>query len=175
MLLTRMLAAFVLALSALSAASAGPQSPHCHDDALIDRCDPEQQREMRELFGVMSIEEHQAAGDQVRRAFHVDGYASEVVAIAFIRARGKEPLVSVHFPRRGSRRPEPLVASVPEDMWNDVLERSQYFDRRLAPLPDADREAFICLHPWLSTVEATDPPGPGRGQEPARRHTVGTI
>ena len=134
-----------------------------------------QQRRVRELFNVQSIEAHREAGDQVRRAFYVDGFAQDVIAIAFVRARGKEPIVSVHFPRRNSQSPPPLVTSVPEDVWNDVLGRSRFFDRSLVPLPPT-KSGFetICLHPWVHTVESTDPAVPLQRPQSVRRQTDNT-
>ena len=168
-----------LLFSLLVAAPASPQGTperDCRDDRGVDRCDEAQQRRVRELFGVRSIEEHRAAGDQVRRAFYVDGYGRDVVAIAFIRSPGRDPEVWVHYPRRdGEPTPEPLRAPVPRPVWNDVIERGEHFDRdvlsrpapaaepRVArPAGDAaeDPETIpLCLHSWVFTIEAVDREG----------------
>jgi hypothetical protein len=150
------------------AAGADAQTPPCTEDRLFDRCDPEQHRRVLELFGMPPIETHHEAEDWVRRAFYVDGYGNDVVAISFIRTRGREPFVSVHVPRRdGGPAQSPLIASVPQDVWVDVLRRSTLFDRELVPpRPDNSGWETICLHPWVWTVEGTDPPpdvGPRTG------------
>lgn len=142
-----------------------PPPGDCNDDRMVDRCRPEQQRRVRELFGLQPIEAHRDAGDQVRRAFYVDGYGRDVVAIVFIRPKGGDPALSVHFPRDGSgRRSEPLRAAVPKAAWDSVIERSAHFARGLAPPPPAmpapngDQVINICIHSWVYTVEASDPP-----------------
>jgi hypothetical protein len=164
-----------LLLSLLVAAPASPQGradPNCQDDRGVDRCDPEQQRRVRQLFGVISIEEHRAAGDQVRRVFYVDGYGGDVVAIAFIRSPGRDPEVWVHYPRRqGEPTPEPLRAPVPRPVWNDVIERGEHFDRDVLSRPapagqghpakgtaaaPEGQEMVLCIHSWDFTIEAVD-------------------
>lgn len=140
-----------------------PPAADCHDDDLVDRCSPEQQRRVRELFGVKPIEAHRDAGDQVRRAFYVDGYGNDVVAIAFIRPKGGDPTLWVHFPSEpDGKRPEPLRAPVTQEVWDGVLDRSRNFDRPLAaPAPEPDAPGMqtisLCIHSWVYTVEATDP------------------
>lgn len=136
----------------------------CRDDDGVDRCDEARQRRVRDLFGVRSIEEHRDAGDQVRRVFYVDGYGRDLLAIAFVRAAGREPTLSVHFPRvEGEAGPEPLTAPLPEAVWSEVLARSTHFHRELIPEPlpqPADptlQTIEICGHSWLYTAEASDP------------------
>lgn len=151
------------------------QRSQCTDGVLEEFCGPERQRTLQELYGVVSIEVNRAAGDQVRRVFYVDGYGTDTLAVSFLRARGKEPTVSVYLPRKNGQSVEPLVATVPEDTWNDVLERSHYFDRRLVALPPADTGLdTICMHAWTYTVEATDPQIPGRAADGVRRMTDDT-
>jgi len=166
-----MLRTLLLTLSAwLILGSAPPAKPRqiypppgdCKDDRGVDRCQAEQQRRMRDLFGVKPIEAHRDAGDQVRRAFYVDGYGRDLVAIAYVRPKGSDPQLSVHFPSRDDgTRPEPLRAMVPYDLWESLIARSAHFDRRLAPLPPekptADGDMILCMHSWVYTVEATDP------------------
>jgi hypothetical protein len=142
-----------------------PPPGDCRDDRGVDRCKAEQQRRVRELFGVKPIEAHRDAGDQVRRAFYVDGYGRDVVAITFIRPKGGDPSLWVHFPREDDvKRSEPLRAAVPLEVWESVLRRSDLFDRPLASPPTArsggdskEKEILVCLHSWVYTVEATDP------------------
>ncbi len=157
------------------AADRFPPVGDCRDDHLVDRCNPEQQRRVRELFGVKPIEAHRDAGDQVRRAFYVNGYGTDVVAIAFVRPKGGDPSLWVHFPRGpDGSRVDPLQAPVPNDVWEDVIRRSSHFDEQLKRLPEkpsGSGEITLCLHSWVFTVEATDP-APGE-HEPAtlRRKT----
>ena len=169
-----------LSLSDATAVAQGRPDPNCTDDRGVDRCSPEQQSRVRELFGVRTIEEHAAAGDQVRRAFYVDGYGRDVVAIAFVRARGSEPMLWVHFPREEGRgRAEPLTAPVPQAVWQEVIEESAHFDRQLVPLPDEvpvaqeDGEEIMamCLHSSVFTIEATDPAEREGRQPTIRRRT----
>ena len=155
-----------------------PPRGDCRDDRLVDRCAPEQQGRVRELFGVKPIEEHRKAGDQVRRAFYVDGYGRDVVAIEFIRPKGADPLLRVHFPaREGQARTPPMSAAVDAERWSALLRRSEHFDREPQARPrkpgekDEDEEIVLCLHSWVYTVEATDP---ARGEDeapPVRRRT----
>ncbi len=162
--------AATLLILAWSGASAEAQP--CARNDVMDRCSPEQHARMLELYGMPPIDAHQEAGDRVRRAFYVDGYDNDVVAISFIRTRGREPIVSVHLPRREGQRFEPLVTSVPEDVWNDALRRSRLFERTLEPLSKVDPGTeLICLHAWIWTVEATDPPGPDGQPNGVRRRT----
>lgn len=177
----RLLIWFILALgSAQLAAAKERPDRNCTDDRGVDPCSAEQQRRVRDLFGVRSIEEHAQAGDQVRRAFYVDGYGRDVVAISFVRAPGRDPMLWVHFPNRDDEpRSEPLTAPVPDDVWRSVIERSAHFDRELVPLPgearpkrkDAYQDIVMCIHSWVFTVEATDPPK-GNGQQPTVRRRV---
>ena len=138
-----------------------PPQGDCRDDRGVDRCSAEQQRRVRDLFGVQPIEAHRDAGDQVRRAFYVDGYGTDVVAIAFVRPKGGEPSLWVHFPKGDEgKRHEPLSAPVPQDVWDGVIQRSSHFDRQLLPLRDEVAESgemTLCMHSWVFTVEATDP------------------
>jgi hypothetical protein len=163
MIATRFAAILLAALAAVPGAApafAAQQvaGPDCSDDRGVNRCAEEQQRLTRALFGVRSIEEHRAAGDEVRRVFYVDGYGRDVVAIAFVRAPGRDPAVSVHYPNReGETQVAPLEAPVSQDVWNDVAERSANFHRSFAddrPAPSQDGEITICLHSWVYTIEA---------------------
>jgi hypothetical protein len=156
----------------ICAAGVGAQTTPCTDDQLVDRCDPEQRRRVLGLFGMPPIETHHEAGDWVRRAFYVDGYGNDVLAISFIRTRGRDPFVSVHVPpRNGGPAQAVLVASVPQDVWVDVLRRSTLFDRELVPLPSDPGWESICIHPWVLTVEATEP-APAHGLRPGVRRRV---
>ncbi len=149
-------------LSAQPTASAPTPAPavdrDCRDDRMIDRCAEADQRRMGALYGLRPIEEHRDAGDRVRRVFYVDGYGRDVVAIAFVRAAGRDPAVFVHFPRRaGEAAPAPFEAPVTQAVWDDLIFRSALFDRALIPVPTPDNVIPICMHSWLYAVEASDP------------------
>jgi hypothetical protein len=152
---------------------AGAEDP-CVEDLEGDRCVARKAARLREIYGVQPIEVHQANADQMRRAYFVDGYGRDTVAITFVRTPGREPTAWVHFPReRGKAAAEPLQAAVSKAVWEHVLERSRLFDRKLVPLPDVleDGSVMLCLHPWNYMVEAVDPPEPNTSAKdrPARR------
>jgi hypothetical protein len=165
MRLATLLAAAITLLLVAPPAAAAPGAAKAADGCLDkrgrDRCAAEQQR-VRTLFGLRSIEEYLTAGDEVRRAYYIDGYGKDVVAIEFIRPSGEAPALRVHFPPRQGRVPtEPLVAAVDAETWSALLRRSELFDRRLAPLPEKplgkNDEIIVCAHGWVYTVEASEP------------------
>jgi hypothetical protein len=158
---------FLMAASGSAAARPGDRAdPGCRDGSPRDRCSPEERRRVRELFGMRSIEEHLTAGDQVRRVFYVDGNGRDLVAIAFVRSPGRDPLVSIHFPRiGGTPAREPFTAPVPRDVWENLLFRSQMFDRTVGPRPEPSdpsggRIITVCSHSWIYTAESSDPTDP---------------
>ena len=111
---------------------------------------------MRALYGVPSIEEHAAAGDELRRIFYVDGYGRDLILIAFVRAPGRDPELRVHYPRREREaRPDPLRAPVPQGAWNEVVARAAHFDRSFVAVPEAGPS--ICSHSWVYVMEAAEP------------------
>ena len=182
----RMLAMIALLLLGGGAGAAAqerekPRDHNCEDDRGVNRCDAEQQRKMRALYGLEPIETHLAGGDVVHRAMFVDGYGRDVVAISFVRPKGADPVLSVHAPADpDGTRPEALTAPVPKNVWDRLIERSQHFDRELAPpvveekpKPGKKREKpvtertggetiTICLHSWVYVVEATEAPSSDR-------------
>jgi hypothetical protein len=164
---------FAAGFAGPEAAGERPQARDCSDDRGVNRCAADQQRRVRALFGVRPIEEHRDAGDQVRRAFYVDGYGRDVVAIEFIRAKGADPMLRVHFPTwPGEARVAPLTAPVDEQNWTALLRRSEHFDRSLMPVEEASKPnrrkrkgkeevdeqevITLCLHSWVFTAEASD-------------------
>jgi hypothetical protein len=117
---------------------------------------------VRTLFGLRPIEEHLTAGDEVRRAYYIDGYGKDVVAIEFIRPSGEAPALRVHFPPvKGKAPAKPLAAAVDDATWRALLRRSALFDRALVPRAEKpfgpDDTITLCVHPWVYTVEASDP------------------
>ncbi|HEX8572945.1 MAG TPA: hypothetical protein VF759_09350 [Allosphingosinicella sp.] len=162
-----------IAILAFAPAPEGPRpAPDCRDDRGVDRCAAGQQRRVRELYRLKSIEEHQAAGDQVRRVFYVDGYGRDLIAIAFVRSPGQDPAAWVHFPAAPRPAPAPPMQSLaPKAVWEEMLDRSWLFDRRL--VAEKPEGPVICMHAWVYTIEATDPAGPAgyEKSEPPRRKT----
>jgi hypothetical protein len=163
------LAAIPLLMCGLSGAAAAPKqgrhppSEDCRDDDGVDRCDPEQHRRVLARYGLQPIETHLAAGDMVRRAFFVDGYGNDLVAISFVRAKGRDPVLWVHVPSGKEQGRPPMQASVPGPVWDDLVRRSAHFDRTLGPAPkpkpnpDSEwEEIVLCSHSWVYTVEATE-------------------
>lgn len=160
------------------AAGQTPHHPDCRDDHGVDRCAPDQQARVRALFGVQPVEAHRDAGDQVRRAFYVNGYGHDLVAIVFIRTPGHDPQVRVYFPRVPNETPlEPLTAPVPQPVWDDIIRRSAHFDRQLVALPEQPEPTgsgdaiTLCIHSWVYTVEASDPAGYDEPERRLRRRT----
>lgn len=155
------------ALAAAQPAPAPAPAGDCRDDRGTDRCAPEQQARMRALYGVLSIEAHRDAGDRVRRVFYVNGYGRDLVMIAFLRAPGRDPTLSVHFPQpEGAPRPEPLTVPVSQALWDEVDEAAANFEREIVPLdpppgPGEEEAIRLCLHAWVYTIEAVDRAGPG--------------
>jgi hypothetical protein len=156
------ISASLLAGLAAAAPAGGQARPdaNCRDDNGTDRCAEDQQRRMRELYGAMTIEQHQAAGDEVRRIFYVDGYGRDLVLVSFLRAPGRDPELLVQLPPRGEEaRPEPMRAAVPQSVWNEVIAGSRNFHRSFAPEPGSPPgEASICMHSWVYTIESAERP-----------------
>ena len=172
-------------LAALALAMSAAQSlpvDDCRDDRGTDRCAAEAQERVRTLFGVQPIEAHRDAGDQIYRAFYVDGYGRDVVAISFLRRPGHDPELLVHLPRwEGQARPEPLRAMVPQNVWDDVARRSAHFDRELvsrfpraeseSTLTEDDEVITLCLHSWVYTIESVEDSNAPSPQPVIRRRT----
>jgi hypothetical protein len=162
-----------------AAAAAAQPTPsqsdrNCRDDNLVDRCAPEKQRAVRESFDVPPVEAFEAAGTTVRRAFYVDGYGRDMPVVTFSRPPGHAPRVTVNARVQdgaGELRVVELTAPLSNAVWEEALQRSRHFDRRLeAETPSTPR---LCLHSWVVTVEAwgASPQGPRRAP---RRSTEDT-
>lgn len=131
------------------------QDRRCSDDAGNDRCEATAIATQNRLFGLPSVADLVADGTQVRRAIFVDGYGRDLLAISFIRPRGREPMVELRRPRQ----PE-LTSLAPLDprIWQRSIDAGTVFDRELVPLPaPADDSIAICLHAWSMRAEAGDP------------------
>ncbi|HKX90457.1 MAG TPA: hypothetical protein VJM13_14685 [Sphingopyxis sp.] len=168
-----MISGLLLAISTLTLAQPQPSAdPGCTDDRGVDRCAEAEQRRMRDLYGVRTIEEHRAAGDQVRRIFYVDGYGRDLVLISFVRAPGDDPTLWVHYPREEGQRPAPQQTVVSGEAFEEAIDRSRTFHRSFVPLDRSDPEfVVVCLHGWVYAIEANDPAIPGVGAGRLRRKT----
>jgi hypothetical protein len=122
---------------------------------------------MRALYGVQSIEAHQATGDQVRRIFYVDGYGRDLIAVTFLRPRRGAPLVSVHYPRqRSGEMPDALRIPVPRPVWAQILSAADTFERTV---PGRGDPQSVCFHSWVWTIEMADPVRTGSRPPGVRR------
>jgi hypothetical protein len=155
------LAILLLVLAGTSAEAAPPsrEGRDCRGKDGVDRCAEAELRRRLAVFGLDPIERHREAGDQVRRALYVDGYGRDMVAIAYVRPRGRDPVVRVHFRRReGEAQLPTLEAPVPQGVWDDLLRRSARFDRTLDSVREVDDGTMLlCIHGWDYTIEAYDP------------------
>lgn len=143
---------------------ADPLRDRCLDDDHNNRCSAAKQEEMRALYRVPSIEAY--AGATVRRIFYVDGYGNDTVAIEFIRAADKDPLVRVHFPKSKGEEPiAPIEQLLTLDQWQEIIDSSEHFDRQFAttaPLETKVRgkpegeDIVLCIHSWVYWAEAVD-------------------
>ena len=153
---------------------ADPIRDPCRDDDMNDRCSPAKQAEMRALYRVPPIESY--AGATVRRVFYVDGYGNDTVAIEFIRAPERDPVVRVHFPKgSGGDSTSPLERSLSATDWDKLINASEHFDRVFSSpaqerrkgksrkdQEEAEEDAIVmCLHSWVYWGEAID-----AGKEP---------
>ena len=163
------LAAGAALLPCGAAAQTGP-SPDCRDARGVDRCVAEERRRVLELFGAPPIEELQASGAQVRRAFFIDDYGRPVVAVTFVRAPGTDAKVAISTPTgptsgMGAR----VEATLALSDWEELVERSTYFHRALLPElrptePTDEDPIVVCSHGWGTYVEANDPASLDSGQ-----------
>ncbi|MCB1560940.1 MAG: hypothetical protein KDI75_07580 [Xanthomonadales bacterium] len=132
----------------------------CADDQGNNRCADEEQRKMRELYGIPDTEKLSEQGVALRRAMFVNGYGLDIVAITFSREPGRPPMVEVAAPRQeAGPTSQPLSAVVPLRTWNQILDASRDFDQQLARELPASGKGLenICLHSWFVVVEAVDP------------------
>lgn len=162
-------------IAALVAALLGadPQTPvdrDCMDDQLRDRCTAADRARVEAKLGLTSIEAEAAAGAEVYRARFVDGYGQDMLAVAFVRRPGQDPMVEIHG--HSGRR---MTAPIAPETWDAVVARSRFADRELAPVQaatDANAPPPICLHSWVAVVEMANSRRDGEAA-PVRRATQG--
>lgn len=135
-------------------------NPQCMDDNGIDRCAAETRERVLSQFGVAPVEQMQAEGAVVRRAFLVNGHGGEMPLVSFERHPGHGPTLNVFAmvpTGQAQHRVVLMSAAVPLDLWTEVLDSSRNFDRTLVPASDREpRDPAGCLHQWVATVEAAD-------------------
>lgn len=147
-------------IATLALAAANPMTDPCRDDDGRNRCAAAEQDRMRKLFGVEPIKAFESGTS--RRLFYVDGYGNDVVAIHFLRMPGRDPMLTVHFPKTpGEEAIAPLQTMLMAEQWQTLLDASENFDRSFAPRKltkagTSDDDAVICLHSWVYWAEATD-------------------
>jgi len=147
--------------AALALSAAKPTTDPCRDDAGNNRCLPAEQEKMRKLYRVEPINAFVAGTS--RRLFYVDGYGRDVIAIHFLQMPGRDPMLTVHFPKPpGEEAVAPLQTLLAAEQWQTVIDASEHFDRKFAstqPIKGSDEEdaISICLHSWAYWAEATDP------------------
>jgi len=133
----------------------------CGDDQGKDRCAPEVQADMRGYYGLESVEELAEAGSEVYRAMFVDGYGNEIVAVSFVRERGKAPYVDVRAPSRAPDEEQLLRTTVSPDRWWTVSGRSPSFDQKMAyEVAPEDGARTMCLHGSVVVVESAEANSP---------------
>lgn len=162
-----MLVAILLAMLALAPANV-LAADECKDDRGLDRCDPQEQAAMLARYGLDNGESLQQQGTQVRRAFFVDGYGRDILAVSFVYERGRDPRVDVRIPvRAGEPATPPATMVISAAQWDSALTKGSYFDRQLTPMEGEDRS--ICLHSWVIRIEAIDPVRLSQDSYPAGR------
>ena len=124
---------------------------------------------MRALYGWQSAESLVGQDVQFRRFMMVDGYGRDTIAITFERRPGHVPRLSIEVPRSERGEGEwagpadtPLMANLDNTEWQRVLRLTEQFDEKLASERGngeltEDGGIVICLHSWVTVLEAGDP------------------
>lgn len=146
----------ILSLTIAGTASAQDQS--CTDDNGQQRCDQNAIMHQNQLFDTVAIANMAAQEMYVRRAFFVDGYGQDVLAISFVRVPGREPMVELRLPNGWPTPLLALSATIPIRIWDEAVERGALFDRELVPPNATAVPSPPCLHSWVTRVESADPP-----------------
>lgn len=155
-LLVAVLMTIAVAAAFVGTARAGGRE--CSDDQGVDRCAPNVQAGVHDLYDVASVVDLVGAGTYARRVFFVDGYRNDVLLISVLRPPGREPYLEVRIPRYGDTGREPLVAPLSPRLWERILSQSEGVTRPLPAVASPDEGEFkVCLHAWVYTVEMVDP------------------
>ena len=171
---------YPLALAALlvvfaAAPSAGQDSidEQCILDPNIAPCAQSRARRLSREYDVPTIETHLERGDAVVRVFFIDGNGHNQVLISFVRARGHDPTVFVHFPSSGGRRTiPPLQAPLPQANWDEAVFRAIYAEREFASFEPDPSDQLICLHPWTYAFESSEPAREGSVESARTRRRI---
>ena len=145
-------------IAAMALAAVVPMKDTCRDDDGNNRCSTAVQKKMRAAYRLSPIESYAKA--QVRRIFFVDGYGNDTVALEFVRAAGRDPVVRAHFPIvPGEPDVSPLEKELTLSQWSDVLALSRDFDKQfIQPKINEDADSIsVCIHSWVYWGEAIDP------------------
>jgi hypothetical protein len=153
--------------------------PDCGDDRGTDRCDAADQARMRALYGWDSAAALVAAGVQFRRFMMVDGYGRDVLGLTFERRPGASPRLIVEVPGQadldeGSDTPTaaPLTTTLGAAQWEKVLRLTDNFEQALVSERTSNEQGSdviaICLHSWVTVLEAGDPAKATASAAPAK-------
>lgn len=145
----------LLAIAALAGQEPAPDSRDCLDDNGVDRCAAENRARVLAAMGAPAIEAEAAAGVEAYRVLQVDGYGADQPVVAFERRPGASPRVAVY-----GRDGQVLTGAVPAPVWARVRQAARLADREMVPPPGREEPVNICLHSWVYTFEAADPPNP---------------
>jgi hypothetical protein len=134
---------------------------NCLDDNGQNRCGEKALAKTRERYDVSDAKTQAAEGTYLRRAMIVDGYGRDVLAVLFVREKGRDPYVEIRGAMAAERK-EPRLIRTPmsEFDWNRVIAAGTFFDRDIAPntaLADDKESIPICLHSWMVLVESANP------------------
>lgn len=148
----------IMVAAAMAFGSAQGQTK-CNDDQGQNRCDEAVQKQMLARYRLQPIELQ--SNEILRRVFFVDGYGADTIALEFVRAPERSPVVKVYFPSEaGEPDIAPLEAPLTASKWSDVIDLSRDFDRDFTKVPEAKGgtdEVIVCLHGWVYWAESSDP------------------
>jgi hypothetical protein len=150
------------AMPAAAQTMPGTRCSGTHQDA---NCDALRIRRQYELYDAPPLEQLRDEGVQVRRVFFsraMEWSAIDLGELTFERRPGHGPVVRFQLPRGDDGRlPEPLVAELTPEAWQQALSASENLERRFVPLRN---DQDVCMFSWDYTVELSDP---AEGEGPA--------
>jgi hypothetical protein len=172
------IAAALLCLLASGCATFFPKSADpCRRNGDPTACFVKRQQQWLALYGLQPAESHLSRGEQMRRVFYVDDYARDVIAVTFLRSPEGHSTLSVNRPLphiADAEVPASIWATVSDELWDEVVARSRWFDRELRRPPPPQQQPggdtiTVCSHAWVYAAEATDPEPDWRDPRPIRR------